>query len=136
MNNKHIIYLLPVIALLTSCHEVPNISIQEHVTLTFIQHDFLGWDEKNGEIVCYFFKNNVICTTKFIFDKGYYLTQEDIFNFNVDNLNYEVPKLNGDGYFSLTFYVTEFEEETGIAKNFLEPMYLNEDMTIHFAIYG
>ena len=72
----------------------------------------------------------------FKYDRGYELTQDDIEGFGCNSLNYDVPELNGDGYFSFTFSTTSFDQETGNSYNFLRPCKQNKDMTVHFAIYG
>lgn len=36
----------------------------------------------------------------------------------------------------LHFFTKDFDEETGLSSYYLSEQTLNEDMTIHFAIYG
>ncbi|MBR5996589.1 MAG: hypothetical protein IK028_01015 [Bacilli bacterium] len=109
---------------------------QKQVTLTFIQRPFLkiSFDD-DSSTSGYYFENKVIITTEIVYDKGYFLTKEDIDGL-YRKIEYIIPPLNGDGYFSFTHYVTSFNEETGFASKFLKPMELNTDLTIHFGIYG
>lgn len=107
---------------------------EKQVSLTFIQHTFLesSWEVSGG----YYFLDDELAKTVFEYDRGYELTQEDIEGFDCYSLNYDVPELNGDGYFSFTFFTTSFDKETGYSYHFLRPCKLNKDMTVHFAIYG
>ncbi len=127
-----IFLLLSLFTSLSSCSES-----SKQVTLTFVQHTFLGfsYDEK-GESNGYYFKNDELAKTSFQYDLGYHLTSDDIHSFNSFNLSYDVPELNGDGYWSFTFFTTVFDEETGFSYEYLKPCEINEDMTVHFAIYG
>ena len=131
---KKIVNLLPLPLLLYifSCSSTP-----EKVTLTFIQHTFVNFHySENNELDGYIFKNDEIARTEIEFDKGYYLTDEDIKGFYDHGLNYDVPELNGDGYYSFTFFTIDLDEETGFSHIDLDPCVLNEDMTIHFGIFG
>lgn len=130
---KGLLTLLPLFSffLLTpSCQSSP-------VTLTFVQHTYLkdSYDE-NGEVNGYYFKNDELAKTEIEYPRGYYLTESDINSFNIDRLKYDVPSLIGDGYFSFTFLTTSFNEDTGFSSVFLEPCTLNQDLVIHFGIYG
>lgn len=130
---KGLLILLPLFSfsLLTpSCQSSP-------VTLTFVQHTYLkdSYDE-NGEVNGYYFKNDELAKTEIEYPRGYDLTESDINSFNTDRLKYDVPSLIGDGYFSFTFLTTSFNEDTGFSTDFLEPGTLNQDLVIHFGIYG
>lgn len=130
---KGLLILLPLFSffLLTpSCQSSP-------VTLTFVQHTYLkdSYDE-NGEVNGYYFKNDELAKTEIEYPRGYYLTEGDINSFNTDRLKYDVPSLIGDGYFSFTFLTTSFNEDTGFSSVFLKPCTLNQDLVIHFGIYG
>lgn len=130
---KGLLALLPLFSffLLTpSCQSSP-------VTLTFVQHTYLkdSYDE-NREVNGYYFKNDELAKTEIEYPRGYDLTESDINSFNTDRLKYDVPSLIGDGYFSFTFLTTSFNEDTGFSTDFLEPGTLNQDLVIHFGIYG
>ena len=123
---------LPLFVSLSACSKTIK-----RVNLTFIQHTFIDFsydehDENNG----YYFENDELAKTNFQYDKDYNLTCDDISDFNALSLNYVVPELNGDGYWSFTIFTTSFDESSGLSNNFLKPCKLTNDMTIHFAIYG
>lgn len=130
---KGLLILLPIFSffLLTpSCQSSP-------VTLTFVQHTYLkDSHDENGEVNGYYFKNDELAKTEIEYPRGYYLTENDINSFNTDRLKYDVPSLIGDGYFSFTFLTTSFNEDTGFSSVFLKPCTLNQDLVIHFGIYG
>ncbi|MCR4698797.1 MAG: hypothetical protein K5762_05470 [Bacilli bacterium] len=118
-------------------NENTNVDMSEQVTLTFVQHSFVSFAyDENKEVNGYYFVDDELANTSFKFNKGHYLSQEDIDNFNAFSLNYEIPDLNGDGYWSFTFFTTSFDKETRLSNNYLEPCIINSDLTLHFAIYG
>lgn len=105
--------------------------ILDNITLKLIQHSYISHVQDVG----YYFKNNELATTELTYQKGTYLdsTMIDSLYRKVD---YIVPKLNGDGYWSFTFFTKDFDQKTGLSSNYLTEQTLEEDMTIHFAIYG
>ena len=105
MKKANLFLLLPLFVSLSSCTEK-----KENVTLTFIQHTFrdFAYDE-NNEIYGYYFKNDEIAKTTFVYDYGYYLTQEDMKGFDNRSLNYRVPPLKY-GFWSFTFFTTDLDE--------------------------
>ena len=118
-------------------NENNNLNLSEQVTLTFVQHSFVSFAyDENKEVNGYYFVDNELANTSFKFDKGHYLSQEDIDDFNAFSLNYTIPDLNGDGYWSFTCFTTSFDKETGLSNHYLEPCVINSDLTLHFAIYG
>lgn len=111
--------------------------IEKNVTLTFIQHTFINFVfDEDDNCDGYRFKNDELARTNIEYSHGYDLTSDEIHNFNYDSLNYVVPKLVGDGYWSYTSFTTSFDEKSGFSSDFLKPCKLMADMTIHFAIYG
>ena len=54
------------------------------------------------------------------YERDYYLTLKEIENIKEASLHYVVPKLSGDGYWSFTQFVVDFNKETGFATNFLK----------------
>ena len=121
--------LLTLSALSSACS-----SAEKQVSLTFIQHTFLesSWEISGG----YYFLDDELAKTVIKYDCDYELTQDDIEGFDCYSLNYDVPELNEDGYFAFTFFTTSFDSETGYSCDLLRPCKLNNDMTVHFAIYG
>ena len=118
-------------------NENKNLDMSEQVTLTFVQHSFVNFAyDENKKFDGYYFVDDELANTSFKFNKGHYLSQEDIDNFNAFSLNYIIPNLKGDGYWSFTFFTTSFDKETGLSNNYLEPCVINSDLTLHFAIYG
>lgn len=118
-------------------NENNNLDMSEQVTLTFVQHSFVNFAyDENKEVDGYYFVDDELANTSFKFNKGHYLSQEDIDNFNAFSLNYKIPDLNGDGYWSFTFFTTLFDKETGLSNSYLEPCVINSNLTLHFAIYG
>ena len=108
----------------------------EQVIITFVQHTFINaYINEETNLTEYIFKNDVLITSTKEYEKGYYLTKEEIDKLPGKEIEYIQPRLNGDGYFRFTYFATEFNEDTGIAKNKLAPLYLNEDLTVHFAIH-
>lgn len=136
--------LVPLLVLVSACslgttnsESLNNGNQLEQVTLTFVQHTFLRFSyDGNDGIDGYYFLNDELAKTSIKFKKGYNLSLEDINNFNSLSLNYELPYLEGDGYWSFTFFTTSFDEDSGFSDNFLEPCVLDKDLTLHFAIYG
>ncbi len=130
-------FILFVLLCLCACSNTANEndcsnSTKENVTLTFIQHSYLKHDsESNG----YYFKNDQIAITQLTYEKGFYLDQSEIDNL-YKKVKYDVPELVGDGYWSFTFFTKSFDESTGYSDDFLKTQILDENMTIHFAIYG
>ena len=122
----------------TNTEPIKNSTSIEEITLTFIQHTYLrhSYDEETNECNGYYFVNDELARTVFKFEKGYYLTSEDIDNFGAFTLNYDVPNLVGDGYWSFTFFTTSFNEKTGFSYNYLRPCKLFSDLTVHFGIFG
>ena len=103
--------LVPLLVLVSACslgttnsESLNNGNQLEQVTLTFVQHTFLrfSYDENDG-IDGYYFINDELAKTSIKFKKGYNLSLEDINNFNALSLNYELPYLEGDGYWLFTF---------------------------------
>lgn len=93
-------------------NENNNLDMSEQVTLTFIQHSFVNFAyDENKEVVGYFFVDDELADTSFKFSKGHYLSQEDIDDFNAFSLNHKIPDLNGDGYWSFTFFTTSFDKK-------------------------
>lgn len=115
----------------SSKNENKGKDILDNITLKLIQHSYISHVQDVG----YYFKNNELATTELTYQKGTYLdsTMIDSLYRKVD---YIVPKLNGDGYWSFTFFTKDFDQKTGLSSNYLTEQTLEEDMTIHFAIYG
>ena len=115
-----------------------NKSTNETVTITFIQHTYINNHyNENKEINGYYFENDEIARTTIEFKKGHYLTQKEINYYrSPKELNYKVPPLNGWGYYSLTFFTTEYNPITKESYVYLKPMHLEEDITVHFGIFG
>ena len=98
---------------------------KEQVALKFIHSN------ENGG---YYFKNDQLAITEINYEKGFNLDKIEINNL-YKKINYTVPKLVGDGYWSFTFFTTSFDESTGYSNNYLDEQVLYENLTIHFAIY-
>ena len=136
--------LLTLLTLLSACSlrtensgSSNHLNLLEKVTLTFVQHTFLNFSyNESKEVNGYYFQNDELAKTSFEFFKGYNLSLDDINNFNTSSLNYKLPNLVGDGYWSFTFFTTSFYENTGFSREFLKPCKLDSDLIIHFAIYG
>lgn len=138
-----IISLIHLFVLLSACSrtitnsEKSNDLEQQEVTITFVQHTFIRFSyNENKEINGYFFKNDTLAKTSLKFSKGYNLSFEDINNFDTSFLNYKLSSLEGDGYWSFTFFTTFFDLNSGFSCYFLEPCKLDNDLTLHFGIYG
>lgn len=87
--------------------------------MTFIQHTFISFVfDKDDNCDGYRFKNDELARTNIEYSHGYDLTSDDIINFDYDSLNYVVPELVGDGYWSYTFFTTSFDETSGFSSNF------------------
>lgn len=120
--------LFPLIICLFSC----KFTNEEQVTLKFIQHSYIMHSNENSG---YYFKNDQLAITEINYEKGFNLDKIEINNL-YKKINYTVPKLVGDGYWSFTFFTTSFDESTGFSNNYLDEQVLYENLTIHFAIYG
>lgn len=96
---KNALLCLSLIIPLFSCTK-----IEKSVTLTFIQHTFIYFVfDEDDNCDGYLFKNDEIARTNIEYSRGYDLTSDDIDNIYNDSLNYIVPELVGDGYWSFTF---------------------------------
>ncbi len=127
---------------LSSCKTITNSNNHnnskeiEQVTITFIQHTFISFSyNENKETNGYYFENDELAKTCFYFDKAYDLLSNDISSFD-ESLNYELPTLVGDDYWSFTFFTTSFDSDSGLANNYLKPCKLEENLIVHFGIYG
>lgn len=122
--------LISLLTLLSDCslriensESFNHLNSSEKVTLTFVQHTFLNFSyDENKEVNGYYFQNDELAKTSFEFDKGYNLSFDDINNFNNSSLNYKLPNLVGDGYWSFTFFTTSFDKNTGFSSEFFEPV--------------
>lgn len=124
-------------SLLIGCNNQSTSSIDEKITVTFVQRQFVKFSyDESGENNGYYFKNEDIATTKIEFEKGHFLSQEEIDEIKKEKITYKVPELNGDGYWSFTFFVTEFDNESGFASNYLKPQTITKEFNVYFAIYG
>ena len=134
--------------LLTSCtfekqassHDIskyPASSALENITIVFVQLPFVGFSrDENNDINGYYFENETMATTNISFERGHFLSKSEIDGIYKDKLNYEMPKLYGDGFWSFTFFVTDYNVETGLADNFLKPQELDKNIEVYFGIYG
>jgi hypothetical protein len=60
-------------------NEKNNLDMSEQVTLTFVQHSFVNFAyDENKKVDGYYFVDDELANTSFKFDKGHYLSQEDI----------------------------------------------------------
>jgi hypothetical protein len=82
------------------------------------------------------------------YEKGHYLTEEEISSFTsptsgVEYTFYYIPIINqcpGEGacyggYFSCTGFYIDYDEETYYSYEEIEPMILNDNLTLHFSWY-
>ena len=143
-NIKYTMFLFSIVSstLLLSCSfdgqkNNDGFSEQKNVAITFIQCPFLGFSyDVNDDVNGYYFEKEIIAKTIIEYERGHFLSQEEIDSFYSAKLNYKVPELYGYGYWSFTFFVDNFNEENGFASNYLKPQILNEDINVYFSIYG
>ena len=102
-------------------------SVPEKVTITFEQYDC-----DFGPSGTVFIDSDVRATTQIVYEYGHYLTDDEIDLFD-EQINYDVPELNGDGYYSFTYYYFSKENPNS---NKIVQMTLVEDFTLYFGIYG
>lgn len=127
---------------LTSCNTTNNSSIEfkpdnNEISLKFYQLSYISEaSNKNDENIGYYFENEMLAETIITYEKGHYLSENEIDKFYDNTLNYNVPTLNGDGYWSYTFFTTKYDEKTKLSTDYLYPQYLNNNINIYFAIYG
>lgn len=134
------IFCLICLTSLSACfNPINNSKEKQTVTLTFIQlpYVFHEYNQTEERIICYF-ENEEIMRTTYTFEKGYYLTTQKIEELTsaLGDLKYQVPQLNGDGYWSFTIFATQYDPNTGIATTPLSEGVLTNDLTVYFAIYG
>lgn len=67
--------------------------------MKFIQHSYIMHSNENDG---YYFKNDQLAITEINYEKGFNLNKIEINNL-YKKINYTVPKLVGDGYWSFTF---------------------------------
>ena len=135
MKKIFLLFFSMISIVLTGCS---NIEDNSRVTVTFIQHTLISTDYDDNMIVKgYYFENDEIAKTTFEYEKGHYLTDDEIYEFRTTkDLKYVVPRLNGDGFWSYTFFTTNYDEKTKFSNNFMKEMTLNEDLIVYFAIVG
>lgn len=109
-----------------------NDSSQEMVTITFKQYSCDIFIKEGNEVVIELY-DELISTTVKEFEKGYYLSYKELGEISM-SLNYVVPELGGDGYWSFTpfYYNKDLLDEGGV----LRDTYLNEDLIVYYGIYG
>lgn len=73
---------------------------EDSVSITFEQHPYL---KKSDDPEGYYFGKEIVAKTVLTFHQGHDLTQEEINSFDSRTLNYVVPSLIGDGFWSFTF---------------------------------
>lgn len=118
--------LLTLLTLLSACSlrtensgSSNHLNSLEKVTLTFVQHTFLNFSyNESKEVNGYYFQNDELAKTSFEFFKGYNLSLDDINNFNTSSLNYKLPNLVGDGYWSFTYLQLLFMRILDFQENF------------------
>lgn len=122
--------ILPIFCFLTtgtSCHK-------DTVTLKFIQHVTVDYYiDETGERNGYIFKPEVVSTAEFQYEYGHYITKEEINEYYSDKIKYIMT--TDSCYFSITFFMTDFDEKTGIATNMFKPQVLKKDVTIHYGLF-
>ena len=132
--------LFAALCLATGCVDKKSTSETKQsdtIVLTFIQHSFINFSfDESGNGNGYFFMDDELAVTTKEYERDYYLTLKEIENIKAASLHYVVPKLSGDGYWSFTQFVVDFNKETGFATNFLKSSILSDNLTVHFAIYG
>lgn len=104
---------------------------KEKITISFKQYDCDLFLRDNKTVIVFY--DELISTTVKEFEKGYFLSYKELDEISM-SLNYVVPELNGDGYWSFTsfYYDKDLLEEGGI----LRDVYLNEDLIVYYGIYG
>ena len=106
----------------TNADSLNTLNQREQVTLTFVQHTFIRFSyNENNENDGYYFLNDELAITSIKYEKGHNLSYEGIDNFNASSLNYELPHLEGYGYWSFISFTTSFDENPGFSNRFLEP---------------
>lgn len=106
---------------------------EDNVSITFEQHPYLM---KSDDSEGYYFGKEIVAKTVLTFHQGHDLTQEEINSFDSRALNYVVPSLIGDGFWSFTFFMTNYDEKTNLATVYLRPQKLNHSINVYFGIYG
>jgi hypothetical protein len=116
------------VSLTTGCNKEEE---KNTVTITFLQYDF--WGGEDTEAGTHFY-GELISKSVREFPKGYYLTKEEFYKVR-SKLNYVVPDLVGDGYYSFTrFYLDK--ELTDDGEWLAGEVYLTTDLTVYYGIYG
>lgn len=105
---------------------------KEMITITFYQYS-CDLFVKDGNKVVIELYDELMSTTVKEFEKGYFLSYSELDDIQM-SLNYVVPELGGDGYWSFTpfYYDKDLLEEGGV----LRDTYLNEDLIVYYGIYG
>jgi len=108
-----------------------NDSSQEMVTITFKQYDCDFVYRENKYTIIFF--DELMSTTVLEFEKGYFLSYYELGEIQM-SLDYYVPELVGDGYFTFTpfYYDKDLLDEGGV----LRDTYLNEDLIVYYGIHG
>ena len=115
------------VSLTTGCNKEEE---KNTVTITFLQYDF--WGGEDTEAGTHFY-GELISKSVREFPKGYYLTSKELDKV-VSKLDYIVPELVGDGYYSFTrCYLDKELTDDG---EWLGNTYLTTDLTVYFGIYG
>lgn len=109
-----------------------NDSNYEMVTITFKQYACDIFVKEGNKVVIELY-DELVSTTVKEFEKGYYLSYKELDEISM-SLNYVVPELGGDGYWSFTpfYYDKDLLEDGGV----LRDTYLYEDLIVYYGIYG
>lgn len=98
------------------------------VRLRFIQHKYNNYEDEEK----YAFSKKILCSNTVTVKKGEYYTKDEI----QAMAEYVVPELNGDGYYSFTQFMEDYDSKTGYATIPFSDSIINENKTFHFAIIG
>jgi hypothetical protein len=145
-NIIYVILILSICFLGTSCNN--QSSEVSYVTLTFLQHKN-GLNNHTDDGTTYAkFSPEIVCRSYLKYEKGHYLTSEEISSFTsptsgVEYTFYYIPIINHcpdegacyGGYFVDTGFFIDYDEETYYSYTLLRPMVLNDNLTLHFSWY-
>lgn len=106
----------------------------DKVIIRVVQLPFISFAYDGEELIGYYFKNEELAVSSYLFNKGQEITEKDI-EYMQQNSNSTVYPLTNEIGVSLTDYVINFDKKTGMGTIFFEPSVINHDLTLYFGIY-
>lgn len=139
MISKVLTLFICILSLCSCFSRTNNADKQNKISLTFEQHEYLGWLGDVKEPYGYRFGLEALSTTVFEYEYNHELTREEVGEFfSGKGINFDPPMVTNWGYLSFTNFVLNFDVDTGCATLFLMdiiPFNLTNNLVVYFGVY-